>query len=283
MKHKWIAAALFGIIALSGSADGAAVPETIAYQGTLRSDGGAAISGMRSIEFKIYDDPTTGAVLWSETQSVAVVNGRFNVILGAVNPVSAAVFGGPETYLSLKVESDAEMAPRQKFSSVAYALKAGDADTVNGLRANEIMASGGAGVPFFLDFPSCTASGGAEANVSCSTTCRLIGDVPDGTNAEFTSVSRFSASGQQVPGVASSYELRVYGSADCSGSLVGAVGGTFDWHSTLSATTNENPRNQGGWAVAGGRTLSARMYFAGRCGANPCSGSGRGYATGVLR
>lgn len=81
-------AALIGVLALSLAAEAAAVPETIAYQGMLRSDGGAAISGMRSIEFKIYDDPTTGAVLWSETQSVAVVDGRFNVILGAVNPVS---------------------------------------------------------------------------------------------------------------------------------------------------------------------------------------------------
>lgn len=132
-----------GVVAGSGIGWAAAVPETIVYQGMLDTAVGTPVSGQRSITFRVYDHPSTGEVLWSETQSVAVANGRFNVVLGVVNPIVAAVFAGSDTYLGIQVESDDEMVPRQKFSSVAYAMRAGDAETLNGLRANEIQASGG--------------------------------------------------------------------------------------------------------------------------------------------
>ena len=79
--------------------------------------------------FKIYtpDD----ALQWSETQTVPVANGVYNVQLGSVTPVPASIFGGP-LLLGVTVGTDAEMVPRQPLTSAPYAMKAQDADTLQG-------------------------------------------------------------------------------------------------------------------------------------------------------
>ncbi|UCE08431.1 MAG: hypothetical protein JSW07_10585, partial [bacterium] len=85
-----------------------------------------------SIQFKIYDSETNGNVLWSETQSVSVVDGLFSVLLGSVTPIQLSVFNGDDRYLALQVGNDSEMAPRNRLVSVGYSFRASDSDKLDG-------------------------------------------------------------------------------------------------------------------------------------------------------
>ena len=65
------------------------IPQTLSYQGVLTDDSGNAVSdGTRNLTFKLYDTATDGTQLWTETQSVDVSNGLFNVILGSVTALT---------------------------------------------------------------------------------------------------------------------------------------------------------------------------------------------------
>ena len=69
----------------------AAVPHESNYQGYLTSPGGVPVNTTVSIVFSLYDDPALSGPhqLYTETQSVPVVNGVFNVLIG---PQQAAQF-----------------------------------------------------------------------------------------------------------------------------------------------------------------------------------------------
>jgi len=126
----------------------AEVPHLINYQGKLADADGASITGTKSITFRIYNVSSGGVPLWQETQSVTADKGIFNVLLGAVTDLNLA-FDEPY-YLAIKVESDAEMSPRQRITSSGYALNAknaenaieaqhaADANTVTGLTPDQI-------------------------------------------------------------------------------------------------------------------------------------------------
>jgi len=130
------------IISLTFSAGNAQVPQVINYQGMLTDAGGVALSGSFVIEFKIYDAATAGIVLWTETRTVTVTGGLFDVLLGSVTPIPYSVFDGNDKYLSLKVGADPEMTPRKRLVSVGYALRAYNADKVDGLDAAAFVQAG---------------------------------------------------------------------------------------------------------------------------------------------
>jgi len=106
-------------------AAGAQAPGLINYQGTLTDQYGAALDTTLEMTFSIYDDSTDGILLWTETQSAVEVNsGLFNVLLGRFVAIEDTVFDDPERWLGVQVGGDAEMEPRERFASAAYALKA---------------------------------------------------------------------------------------------------------------------------------------------------------------
>jgi len=107
------------------------VPQLINYQGILTDNAEDAITGTRSIQFLIYDAATSGSLLWSETQSVDVEDGLFNILLGSVVPIPYELFEVPERYLAIKVEADNEMLPRQRLASVGYTFQSMNTHLVN--------------------------------------------------------------------------------------------------------------------------------------------------------
>lgn len=109
----------------------AQVPQLINYQGILTDDAGNAITGTRSIQFMIYDAPSGGSALWAETQSVDIHDGLFNVLLGSVVPVPLELFEGTDRYLAIKVDTDNEMTPRQRLTSVGFAFQSQNTISVN--------------------------------------------------------------------------------------------------------------------------------------------------------
>ena len=108
----------------------AQAPQLLNYQGKL-STGGNPASSPLTITFSIYATATGTSALWSETQNVSVDKGIFNVLLGSVTLFPPNLFtGAGERFLSIKVGGDAEMTPRFRLTSVAFAIRANEADGV---------------------------------------------------------------------------------------------------------------------------------------------------------
>lgn len=96
--------------------------QMINYQGRLTDSAGMPINGNTTVTFSIYDGETVGTSLWSETQTVTVNQGIYQVQLGTINPIPDDLFNGSERFLGVKVGSDPELTPRSRITSVAYAF-----------------------------------------------------------------------------------------------------------------------------------------------------------------
>ena len=127
------------IMFLAAFTSNAQVPQIINYQAMLTDAQGNPINGVRSIQFRIYNALTDGSELWTETQTVTITEGIFNVLLGSITPIPYNVFNGDDRYISLQVESDPEMTPRKRLVSVGYAFRAYNADRVDGLSASAFV------------------------------------------------------------------------------------------------------------------------------------------------
>ena len=118
---KIVAAAILLLCAASGGAD---VPKLINFPGKLTSLAGSPLTGSYAITFKLYGSESSGNPLWTENQtSVAVTKGIFNAVLGSVTPFPASLDFNQAYWIELTVGSEV-MLPRQKLTSVAYAMRA---------------------------------------------------------------------------------------------------------------------------------------------------------------
>jgi len=102
---------------------------TINVQGVLRdADGNAVTDGEKLMIFKFYNSGGTQVGSWSESQSVVVINGIYNVQLGSQTPLTSLQFN--ETYF-LEIEVDSEvMEPRIPLSLTPYSLSVRGMDNV---------------------------------------------------------------------------------------------------------------------------------------------------------
>ncbi|MGA7304411.1 MAG: hypothetical protein WBW88_06035 [Rhodothermales bacterium] len=99
----------------------AQTPRTISQQGLLTDPSGDPVpDASRTMTFKIYNTDSGGSALWTESKSVATVNGVFNTILGSDTPISGLDFD-QDLWLGITVATDGEM-PRTKLTGVPYAL-----------------------------------------------------------------------------------------------------------------------------------------------------------------
>lgn len=114
------------------------VPPLVRYSGTAANRTGDTVEAV----FRIYAAPEGGEPLWSETQRVSVgPDGKYSILLGAAsqNGLPAQVFAAGEgRWLGVSFERAPE-AGRTPLVSVAYAMKAGDADTLGGLAPGQFV------------------------------------------------------------------------------------------------------------------------------------------------
>jgi hypothetical protein len=108
------------------------IPQLVRFSGTLPNRAGDTVEAV----FRIYSNPEGGEPLWTETQKISVAqDGSYSVFLGAVNTsgLPQSVFGsGQARWLGVAVERGEE-GTRSLLASAPYAMKAGDAQTLNGL------------------------------------------------------------------------------------------------------------------------------------------------------
>jgi hypothetical protein len=108
------------------------IPQQVRFSGTLSNRAGDTVEAV----FRIYSNPEGGEPLWTETQKISVAeDGAYSVFLGAVNTggLPQSVFGsGQARWLGVAIERGEE-GTRSLLASAPYAMKAGDAQTLNGL------------------------------------------------------------------------------------------------------------------------------------------------------
>ncbi|MGA9528167.1 MAG: hypothetical protein WBS24_08635 [Terriglobales bacterium] len=117
------------------AADGM-VPPLIQFSSVATDEAGNSLSGVATIIFSLYDRQQEGEALWTEIQNVQLDStGHYSVQLGMTKPAGmpATLFTRGETrWLGVRIGEQAEQ-PRVMLVSVPYALKAGDAATIDGL------------------------------------------------------------------------------------------------------------------------------------------------------
>jgi hypothetical protein len=114
-----------GVISLFVLISGCTPLEAVTtYQGQLTdSSGNPVTEGNYQITFRLYnvEDDDVGDALWTETQTVLVNDGLFNVMLGAVTTIPTELFV-QKLWLGVEVENDGEMTPRQQLTGAPYAM-----------------------------------------------------------------------------------------------------------------------------------------------------------------
>jgi uncharacterized protein YjbI with pentapeptide repeats len=116
-------------------ADAITMPQMFSYQGMLTDTLGVPVADTTySIEFRLYTAPSGGSAYWNETQTLRTRLGLFSILLGSVTPIGSVPDAGA-LYLGMAVEGGAELAPRLRIASAAYAYlteRAANADLLQG-------------------------------------------------------------------------------------------------------------------------------------------------------
>lgn len=119
----------------------AAVPSSISIQGKLTDAAGAPPSvGAKSFTFRIYDDSVGGTKVWpasdGEAQTITTsTEGLWAGLVGAVNPLTAAVFADSARWLQITVDDGVNpptTLPRIRLVTGPYAYRVATVDGASG-------------------------------------------------------------------------------------------------------------------------------------------------------
>jgi fibronectin-binding autotransporter adhesin len=196
----------------------------INFQGKLvNPDGTNVTDGSYSIVYSIYSVPTAGAALWTETQTVTLTNGIFQVNLGSVTSLPGSVdFNTDNIYLGIKVGADAEMTPRVQFTSVPQAF---NAEKLGGVDKTGFIQN--------TTSPQ-TASFNVTGSGAIGTTLAVTGATTLSSTLAVTGASSFTGTLTANGGIATT-TLSASGLASLNGGAT--VTGTTNINTTGTATT----------------------------------------------
>lgn len=118
-------------------------PPLIPFSGLMMDATGQPLTGSVSAIFALYEGSSGGVPLWVEVQTVQPDQaGQYVVLLGATTSLPVDLFAsGLARWLGVQPEGHAEQL-RTQFVSVAYALKASDADTLGGQPLSNFVLAG---------------------------------------------------------------------------------------------------------------------------------------------
>jgi len=117
------------LMSAPGIKDMSTIPQLVSYQGTLTDKNGVPVNGTFEMFFAVYDTESGGLPLGEKVciPDVELKEGCFIVLL----PIAQLVQSGEPKYLEISIDGQT-LVPRQQIASVFYALKAGDALTLQG-------------------------------------------------------------------------------------------------------------------------------------------------------
>lgn len=274
--------ALAGILVASIMAPGAAWANSkfINVQGRLTDTAGAPLTGTQTVTFRLYTSSyaAVGSAIWTESQSVALSSGLFNVKLGSVTALDALPFT-QTYYLGIQVAGDAnELSPRQQLGASAYAQGSvgefnagGNVGVAGSVTASSASLSGAIGVGGQAVIGGTATIQGSAFSVGNSTLVATGGSVGIRTATPGTSLD-VSGSAQFGSGVlkstfaatpsASTYALALASGAKLSngGPLELTSGGYVKWaDGTASTSANKIPAGVG--TLMGDQTWTGANTF----------------------
>ncbi|HWF43477.1 MAG TPA: tail fiber domain-containing protein [Candidatus Kapabacteria bacterium] len=94
---------------------------TISYQGVIQN-AGTPVNGTQTLRIMIYETAQGSAPLYSETQTVTVTNGIFDVAIGSVTPLKLDFHN--QYWIAISVNGGAELTPRTRMGFAPYAFRA---------------------------------------------------------------------------------------------------------------------------------------------------------------
>ncbi len=119
----------------------AAVPPMINYQGRLTDAAGTPVPDDDYVVFfSIYDVPSGGTALWTETQFVTATDGLISVLLGSTTPLTDTVFSSTTRYLGVRIGAAPELSPRKILATVPYAHRVATVDGASGGEISGMVA-----------------------------------------------------------------------------------------------------------------------------------------------
>ncbi len=123
---------MFLLSALALPLAAAAVPSEMTHQGRLFDAAGVPLDGPQSVTLSLFEDPTGGTELWTETQVLTLNNGYYVALLGenSSNPVVDSDLDRATMWLEIAVGTNPPLS-RLAVSSVPYARLAGAVDFGN--------------------------------------------------------------------------------------------------------------------------------------------------------
>ena len=144
MGWRGIGVCLMGVFLMASGSD-AEVPKLIRYQGQAIDSKGVPLEGPYDLTFRLYMAETAGTVVWEETQpAVQMAGGHFSVLLGQVQGLGGIDWTQP-LWLSVQVNQDAELTPRQRITSVPLAIRAESAEKLTQPLTPTLIAPQGSG------------------------------------------------------------------------------------------------------------------------------------------
>jgi hypothetical protein len=146
------------------SASSQSVPRLINITGVFRPANGQPAGPVETVTLSIYADAERGAPLWQETQTIEIdAQGRYSLLLGATRPdgIPSEVFSGEAAqWLGTVFERAGEVeGPRTRLTSVPYALRAAEAETLGGRPASDYQLAPSAGGTKHANATAADASG----------------------------------------------------------------------------------------------------------------------------
>ena len=142
------------------------VPRLVLVTGTFTPATGLPAAPVETVTLAVYAEETGGAPLWQEMQNVVVDKaGRFSLLFGASQPdgIPREVFASGEAqWLGMQFagSGDGER-PRTRITSVPYALRSADAETLGGRPASAYAL---APTPADHESPTTSAVSGQEGS-----------------------------------------------------------------------------------------------------------------------
>jgi hypothetical protein len=251
------------MLALTGlSAAAQSVPQLINYQGQLLDASGAPMpTGDYSIEVRLFPVESGGVANWGPQvfngqsgvgfgPKVAVVNGRFNLVLGpqdiATNSLTGVFAANASVFVELKVGTSSPISPRQQVLSAPFALSAANAvNAVNAATAtnaanaanaqNAVNAVNAVNAQNATTATTATTAVNANNAANASNSARLNGfdwsSIFSGGNPQFGALSVASATVRgdtQIGTSSSDYRKLIMGGGNSFGYIYGSFPGLGD-------------------------------------------------------
>jgi hypothetical protein len=293
--HRLPTRALFGLALLlaCGTVGAQSFSNVLSFQGRLcGTDGKPLPDGPYVVQFTMYNWPTGGSALWTESQGVTQVGGVFIAYLGTVTPFPADLFKDGDRWLGIKVGGDPEMGDRIHLTPSPWAIYAADSNTVDGFHASSTPTPGyllpldGSG-----KFPASVIPPDDDWTISGSNIHRLTGNVgiglsspgytlhvqSAGQRAVFADAVAHSGTNYGIYGrLSSTSGAGVFGEATTTtGTAHGVAGSTSntDGCGVFGQNLNSSGDDRGVYGVAASSTAKGVMGY---------NSSSSGSAVGVL-